>query len=94
MEYLHIQIIKYLLNPSKSEDDSPLILLYNPDAEEDGDWEGEDDEQDREDGEDDSTESTGSITSIITTQSVSHWYCLNEKYLAIISSSQETLVDD
>merc|ERR1712122_77617 len=29
-----------LLNPSKSEDDSPLILLNNPDAEEDGDWEG------------------------------------------------------
>ena len=36
----------YLLYPAKSEDNSSLILLDNPDTEEDGDGEGEDDEED------------------------------------------------
>ena len=38
----------YFLDPAESEDDGSLVLLHDPDAEEDGEGEGEDDEQDGE----------------------------------------------
>ena len=39
----------HLLESPKSEDDGSLVLRNDTDAEEDGDWEGEDDEYDGED---------------------------------------------
>ena len=93
MQIFQIQVIKYLLDPSKSEDNSSLILLNNLDAEEDGDGKGEDDDENREDGDNDSTESTSSIITVITTYSLSNWYHLNQQNSAKSSLFQETLVD-
>ena len=40
------QYLSYLLQSSKPEDDGSLVLRYDTNAEEDGNWEGEDDKED------------------------------------------------